>query len=329
MELPAAVLLAGASFRDRPFRRCVRLDLTLPPEVMTATRLEPTAIAAPATEQAPAWHCLPTAEVAARLATDVAAGLTRAEATSRLARYGPNAIKEGEKRSAWRMFFGQFTDFMIVLLIVAAVISGFIGELEDAIAILAIVVLNAVIGFVQEYRAEKAIAGAEAARGAQGARDPRRHDERHGAGRRAGAGRHRAARSREASSRPTCASPKRAAQVEEAALTGESHPVEKQTEPLPRPTCALGDRINMALQRHDRHLRPRPRASSSAPAWRPSSARSRRCSHDRGSAHAAAEAPRQVRQAARRSSPSRICVARVRARACCAASRWCSCSSPR
>jgi Ca2+-transporting ATPase len=72
--------------------------------------------------------------------------------------YGPNELKEKTRKTPFMMFLDQFKDFMILVLIVAAVISGFIGELSDTIAIIVIVVLNAVIGFIQEYRAEKAMA---------------------------------------------------------------------------------------------------------------------------------------------------------------------------
>ncbi len=84
-------------------------------------------------------------------------GLTTEEAQLRLARYGRNELAEKRRVSALMMFAGQFTDFMIVVLIAAAVIAGFIGEVSDTIAILVIVVLNAVLGFVQEYRAEQAM----------------------------------------------------------------------------------------------------------------------------------------------------------------------------
>ena len=85
-------------------------------------------------------------------------GLSSEEAVKRLAEYGPNELKEKKKKTPLMMFLDQFKDFMILVLIVAAVISGFIGELSDTIAIIVIVVLNAVIGFIQEYRAEKAMA---------------------------------------------------------------------------------------------------------------------------------------------------------------------------
>jgi len=85
-------------------------------------------------------------------------GLTRQEAEKRLEEYGPNLLKEKKKRSVPAMLLDQFKDFMIIVLLAAAVISGLIGDPEDTIAIIVIVVLNAVIGFVQEYRAEKAIA---------------------------------------------------------------------------------------------------------------------------------------------------------------------------
>ncbi len=85
-------------------------------------------------------------------------GLSSDEAKRRLIKYGLNELKERKKRSPFMMFLDQFRDFMIIVLILAAIISGIIGELSDTIAIIVIVILNAVIGFVQEYRAEKAMA---------------------------------------------------------------------------------------------------------------------------------------------------------------------------
>jgi P-type Ca2+ transporter type 2C len=84
-------------------------------------------------------------------------GISAEEARSRLSRYGPNEFREKKKKTAFLIFLDQFRDFMIAVLVVAAVISGFIGELPDTAAILFIVVLNALIGFVQEFRAEKAM----------------------------------------------------------------------------------------------------------------------------------------------------------------------------
>jgi Ca2+-transporting ATPase len=84
-------------------------------------------------------------------------GLSHDEALQRLQKYGPNELTEKKKKSPFMMFLDQFRDFMILVLIAAAIISGFIGEASDTIAIIVIVVLNAVIGFVQEFRAEKAM----------------------------------------------------------------------------------------------------------------------------------------------------------------------------
>ena len=84
-------------------------------------------------------------------------GLSNNEAQKRLLEYGLNEIKETAKRTPLGMFADQFKDFMIIILIVAAVISGLLGEVADTIAIVVIVILNAIMGFVQEYRAEKAI----------------------------------------------------------------------------------------------------------------------------------------------------------------------------
>lgn len=85
-------------------------------------------------------------------------GLSSEEARARLEKFGPNELAEKKRTSPFMMFLSQFTDFMIVVLIAAAVISGLIGEMLDAAAILVILVLNALIGFIQEYRADRAMA---------------------------------------------------------------------------------------------------------------------------------------------------------------------------
>mgnify|MGYP002626234028 CR=1 FL=1 len=77
-----------------------------------------------------------------------AQGLSTAIAQQRLTEVGANVLPETRRRTLPRILLGQFTDFMIVVLLVAAVISGFIGEPQDTIAILVIVLLNAVIGTV-------------------------------------------------------------------------------------------------------------------------------------------------------------------------------------
>ncbi|MEH6503777.1 MAG: cation-translocating P-type ATPase [Cycloclasticus sp.] len=105
----------------------------------------------------PAWHNIETNEVVQRLESSLS-GLTKEEAQKRLAAHGPNALPEKQARSLLTMVYGQFTDFMIVVLLIAALISGFIGEPQDTIAILVIVLLNAIIGVVQEFRAERAMA---------------------------------------------------------------------------------------------------------------------------------------------------------------------------
>ncbi|MDD2700638.1 MAG: calcium-translocating P-type ATPase, PMCA-type [Sideroxydans sp.] len=104
------------------------------------------------------WHTLSPAEAAETLHTDAAQGLSDSEVAHRTAHYGPNALREKQARSHWRMLLDQFSDFMIIVLIVAAIVSGFVGDVEDTVAIIVIVILNAVIGFVQEYRAEQAMA---------------------------------------------------------------------------------------------------------------------------------------------------------------------------
>ncbi|NVK43161.1 MAG: cation-translocating P-type ATPase [Oceanospirillaceae bacterium] len=103
------------------------------------------------------WHCLDTGEALARL-DSAATGLNAGDAGSRLARTGPNRLQAARQKSALHAFVGQFGDLMILVLLAAAAISGLVGELRDALVILIIVLLNGLVGAVQEYRAERALA---------------------------------------------------------------------------------------------------------------------------------------------------------------------------
>lgn len=102
------------------------------------------------------WHQQEIQEVYATVASS-SAGLTSEEVLKRRAEFGPNELEEKAKKPAWILFISQFKDFMILVLMAAAVISGLIGDMTDAIIILVIVILNSILGFVQEYRAEKAM----------------------------------------------------------------------------------------------------------------------------------------------------------------------------
>jgi len=109
-------------------------------------------------EEAPVlWHTLPLRRVLEQLRTDPKRGLTQKEASERLNRVGPNRIEAVHKQRWYRIFLRQFTDVLILILLVAAAVSFAIGETGDAVTILAIVVLNGILGFVQEFKAEKAI----------------------------------------------------------------------------------------------------------------------------------------------------------------------------
>jgi Ca2+-transporting ATPase len=96
--------------------------------------------------------------VASALATHPASGLSTAEASARLHAVGPNELLERRRVPPWRLLAGQFKNTMIVVLVIAAAVTTVIGDLKDSIIILTIVALNGVIGFVQEYRADRAMA---------------------------------------------------------------------------------------------------------------------------------------------------------------------------
>ncbi len=174
-------------------------------------------------------------------------GLEPGEARKRLDEYGPNELTEKARKTPLLMFLGQFTDFMILVLIGAALVAGVIGELKDSIVILVIIIINAIVGFVQEYRAEKAMAALKQMAA------PSATVVRAGAVSKvtasevvpgdivlleAGAVVPADIRLMEAAQLKT----------EEAALTGESVPVDKQPDALPDPDLALADRSNMAYK---------------------------------------------------------------------------------
>jgi Ca2+-transporting ATPase len=104
------------------------------------------------------WHDRPIEAVTARLGADLTQGLTSEDARRRLMELGRNELRKGKGISALAIFAGQFRSLVIWVLIGAAAVSMVLQELADGTAIIAIVLLNAAIGFLQEYRAEKAAA---------------------------------------------------------------------------------------------------------------------------------------------------------------------------
>jgi Ca2+-transporting ATPase len=192
------------------------------------------------------WHLLPLSEIA-QLLNSSPKGFDSITASELLLEYGKNQIDDKKKKTPFQMFLQQFTDFMILILIAAAVISGILGDLVDTIIILAIIIINAVIGFIQEYKAEKAM---EALQGMV-------------------ASTARVLREGNPIEIPACDLvpgdvvlleagniipadirflETYQIKVDESTLTGESHNVEKITEKLPDADYSLGDRTNMGFK---------------------------------------------------------------------------------
>ncbi len=103
------------------------------------------------------WHTLSVKEVLHELDSDHALGLNQTDAAERLDRYGPNRLTEKPPRSTWNLLFSQFRSFLILVLIAAAILAASIGDLKDGIVILVVVVINASLGFYQEFQAEKSL----------------------------------------------------------------------------------------------------------------------------------------------------------------------------
>ncbi len=193
------------------------------------------------------WHRESGSGVAERLQVRPEQGLTEGEARERLALHGPNLLPEGRKRGPLAMFVGQFRDFMILILIAAAIVSGLLGHVADSVVILVIVVLNAVIGFVQEYRAERALTALKRLA------SPRAKVLRGGRWRESDAAHLvpgdvvalEAGNLVPADLRLTETAGLR---VDEAALTGESHAVDKRADLRLPDETVLAERINMAYR---------------------------------------------------------------------------------
>src|SRR3989449_616188 len=197
------------------------------------------------------WHALRAEAVLQRLDSSPL-GLTSREASQRLSRFGPNELVQTARVSPLRILLSQFVDVLVIVLIIAAVISATLGllqgetaDLYDAVLIIVIVIMNAILGFVQEYRAERSLEALKSLAA------PKAHVLREGgvvavpsrelvpgevvvlaAGDRVPAD----ARLLEVAS----------LRVNEASLTGESLPVSKSVEPQPRDSY-LGDRKNMVF----------------------------------------------------------------------------------
>jgi len=105
-----------------------------------------------------AWHSLAAEEVLHHFETRLEQGLTSEEASQRLQEYGPNALTEAPPTTFLQMLWEQFNNFVVIMLVVAAVISAILGEWIEASAIMTIVILNATLGVIQERRAEQALA---------------------------------------------------------------------------------------------------------------------------------------------------------------------------
>lgn len=174
-------------------------------------------------------------------------GLPAQQVEEKKLRHGLNELAEARKKNAWAIFFSQFTDVMILILIAAAVISGFIGDLTDTIVILVIVLINAFIGFVQEYRAEKAMQALKKMAVAQ-ARVIRNSTDMLISSRDLVPGDIILLEAGNAVPADVRIIESINLKVEEAALTGESESVEKTSLPIETPELSLGDKKNMAFK---------------------------------------------------------------------------------
>ena len=268
-------------------------------------------------------------DVARDLDVDPAQGLSADEARSRLASHGPNRLAAGKKEPGWRAFLRQYEDFMQIVLLAAAVVNQIVtGETGTTVVLAGLTVFNAVIGLRQESKAEesvKALVADDEDDRPGTSRRPGGRDRRRGAGARA-----TSCWSRPATGCPPTGGSVVAAtlEIEEAALTGESLPVGKSTDPVPGRGRPAGRPDLHGLHEHLGHPRPR----------RADRHRHRHGHRDRPHRRHARQHRDRARRRCRssstrcrrssRRSPAVALVHRRAARAWLAASRSTRCSSP-
>ena len=186
-------------------------------------------------------------QVAALLSVDPAVGLSNDDAAARLAEHGPNELDAAPRVPAWRRLLAQFTDLLILILIAAAVVAFIVsGELKTPLVVLTVVLFNAIIGFVQENRAERSLDALRSMLVSQ-ARVRRNGQLGYVATGQLVAGDIVLVEAGDripADGRLLTASN---LEIEEAALTGESSPSEKHTDPVDRDDVQIGDRRCMAF----------------------------------------------------------------------------------
>jgi P-type Ca2+ transporter type 2C len=192
------------------------------------------------------FHEMEINQVEKVLDTDFSSGLSPEAVKKRVAQHGLNELQEGEKQSALLLFFSQFKDFMVLVLLAATLLSGLLGEYIDAIAIIAIVIINGFLGFFQERRAERSLQALKelsapqvsVLREGQWVKIPSKEIVpgdiiKFSSGDRIGA--------------DVRIIESRSLEIEESALTGESVPVSKHIDPLKTINPGIGDMENIAF----------------------------------------------------------------------------------
>jgi Ca2+-transporting ATPase len=205
----------------------------------------PVSAASAPPEPPPEWHCQ-SVPAALALLDSTSNGLTTNASHQRQAQYGPNELIEKGGKAPLRILWEQFTNVMVLILIAAAVLSLFLGKYLEAGAILAIVVLFALLGFFQEYRAEKAIAALKklAVPLVHAYRDGKLVDL---SARELVPGDLIALEAGNLVPADVRIVESINLRIQESALTGESEPIEKISEPLDQTDLPLGDRKNLAF----------------------------------------------------------------------------------
>ncbi len=192
------------------------------------------------------WHSLAIEKALQELSSTLQ-GLDEQTAADRLEHYGENKLKEKNKKSVLGIIVAQFKELMIIILFAAAFISALVGEVSDAAVILVIVVLNALVGFIQEYRAEKALEELNKLSSFH-AKIIRKGQRQQVEEAQLVPGDIVLLEAGDIVPADMRLLEVHALKVEEASLTGESHAVDKNTEALQNENAALGDRLNMVFK---------------------------------------------------------------------------------